>query len=157
VKPKVYIETSVPSYLAARRSQDVRVLANQETTIEWWGSRRTHFDLFISEFVLAEAALGDPVAAQRRLEVLDGITALDATDEVRALGNALIAEGPIPPQASMDALHIAIAAVNGMEYLLTWNCTHIANAVMRAKIEAVCRRYGYEPPVICTPLELMEE
>ena len=136
VKPKVYIETSVPSYLAARRSQDVRVLANQETTIEWWGSRRTHFDLFISEFVLAEAALGDPV---------------------RALGNALIAEGPIPPQASMDALHIAIAAVNGMEYLLTWNCTHIANAVMRAKIEAVCRRYGYEPPVICTPLELMEE
>jgi hypothetical protein len=135
----------------------VRVLANQETTIEWWESRRTQFALFISEFVLTEAALGDPAAAQRRLEILDGITTLDATDEVRALGYALIAEGPIPPQAEIDALHIAIAAVNGMEYLLTWNCTHIANAVMRPRIEAVCRRYGYEPPVICTPLELMEE
>ncbi len=157
MKPKVYIETSIPSYLAARRSQDVRVLANQETTIEWWEHRRTHFELFISEFVLAEAALGDPSAAQKRLAVLHGITVLDATEDVRTLGSSLIAEGPIPPQAAIDALHIAIAAVNGMEYLLTWNCTHIANAVMRPKIEAVSRRHGYEPPVICTPLELMEE
>jgi hypothetical protein len=157
MKPKVYIETSVPSYLAARRSQDVRVLANQETTIEWWDNRRTHFELFVSEFVLTEAALGDPTAAQKRLAFLDGITVLDATNDVRSLGSALVAEGPIPPQAAIDALHIAIAAVNGMEYLLTWNCTHIANAVMRPKIEAVCRRQGYEPPVICTPLELMEE
>jgi hypothetical protein len=129
VTPKVYIETSIPSYLTARRSQDVRALANQETTIEWWDTRRAHFDLFISEFVLAEVALG----------------------------RALIAEGPIPERAAIDSFHIAIAAVNGMEYLLTWNCTHIANAVMRAKIETVCRRHGYEPPVICTPQELMEE
>lgn len=157
MKPKVYIETSVPSYLAARRSQDVRVLAHQEMTIEWWENRRTHFELFISEFVLTEAALGDPTAAQKRLAVLDGITVLDATDEVRLLGSALIAQGPIPPQAVIDALHIAIAAVNGMEYLLTWNCTHIANAVMRPRIELVCRRQGYQPPVICTPLELMED
>jgi predicted nucleic acid-binding protein len=157
MKPKVYIETSVPSYLAARPSQDVRVLANQQTTVEWWASRREYFELFISEFVLTEAALGDPAAARKRLEVLEGISVLDATDEVRALGSALIAKGPIPPQAAIDALHIAIAAVNGMEYLLTWNCTHIANAIMRAKIESVCRRQGYEPPVICTPLELMEK
>jgi hypothetical protein len=135
----------------------VRALANQETTIEWWSTRRAQFDLFISEFVLAEAALGDPAAARKRLEVLEGLPALDATDEVRALGRAPIAEGPIPAQASIDAFHIAIATVNGMEYLLTWNCTHIANAVMRAKIESVCRRHGYEPPVICTPQELMEE
>jgi predicted nucleic acid-binding protein len=157
VKSKVYIETSIPSYLAARRSQDVRVLANQETTTEWWENRRTHFDLFISEFVLAEAALGDPAAAQKRLDILRGISVLDSTDAVRALGSALIAQGPIPPRAAIDALHIAIAAVNGMEYLLTWNCSHIANAVMRPRIEEVCRTEGYEPPVICTPLELMEE
>jgi hypothetical protein len=85
MKPKVYIETSVPSYLAARPSQDVRVLANQQTTVEWWASRREYFELFISEFVLTEAALGDPAAAQKRLEVLEGISVLDATDEVRAL------------------------------------------------------------------------
>ncbi len=157
MKSKVYIETSIPSYLAARRSQDVRVLANQETTTEWWENRRTHFDLFISEFVLAEAALGDPAAAQKRLDILRGISVLDSTDAVRALGSALIAQGPIPPRAAIDALHIAIAAVNGMEYLLTWNCSHIANAVMRPRIEEVCRTEGYEPPVICTPLELMEE
>ncbi len=157
MKSKVYIETSIPSYLAARRSQDVRVLANQETTTEWWENRRTQFALFISEFVLAEAALGDPVAAQKRIDILRGISVLDSTDDVRALGSALIAQGPIPPQAAIDALHIAIAAVNGMEYLLTWNCSHIANAVMRPRIEGVCRTEGYEPPVICTPLELMEE
>jgi len=157
VKSKVYIETSIPSYLAARRSQDVRVLANQETTTEWWENRRTHFDLFISEFVLAEAALGDPAAARKRLGILRGISVLDSTDAVRALGSALIAQGPISPRAAIDALHIAIAAVNGMEYLLTWNCSHIANAVMRPRIEEVCRTEGYEPPVICTPLELMEE
>lgn len=157
MKSKDYIETSIPSYLAARRSQDVRVLANQETTTEWWENRRTHFDLFISEFVLAEAALGDPAAAQKRLDILRDIIVLDSTDDVRALGSALIAQGPIPPQAAIDALHIAIAAVNGMEYLMTWNCTHIANAVMRPRIEGVCRGKGYEPPVICTPLELMEE
>jgi hypothetical protein len=125
--------------------------------MEWWEHRRTHFDLFISEFVLTEAALGDPSAARKRLAFLDGIAMLDATNEVKLLGSALIAEGPIPSQASIDAFHIAIATVNGMEYLLTWNCTHIANAVMPPKIDAVCRQQGYEPPVICTPLELMEE
>jgi hypothetical protein len=87
--------------------------------MEWWEHRRTHFDLFISEFVLTEAALGDPSAARKRLAFLDGIAMLDATNEVKLLGSALIAEGPIPSQASIDAFHIAIATVNGMEYLLT--------------------------------------
>lgn len=155
-KPKVYVETSIPSYLTARQGDDIRANANQDTTLEWWKIRRPHFDLFVSEFVIAEASRGDPNAAQRRLAAIDGIPELEATQEVRLLGQALISEGPIPPRAELDAYHIAVAAVNGMDYLLTWNCTHIANAVMRAGIESTCRKHGYEPPVICTPQELME-
>ena len=156
MKPKIYIETSIPSYLTAKPSSDVRVTANREVTLEWWEVRRSDFELYISEFVIAEISRGDPEAAKLRLEAITDISELEATEEVRVLGKALILEGPIPPKAEIDAYHIAIAAVNGMDYLLTWNCTHIANAVMRAKIEMVCRRYGYEPPVICTPQELME-
>ena len=156
LKPKIYIETSIPSYLTAKPSSDVRVTANRAATAEWWEARRPAFELFISEFVLAEVALGDPEAAKRRLDAISGITELEATEEVRVLGKALVSEGAIPATAEIDAYHIAIAAVNGVDYLLTWNCTHIANAVMRAKIEAVCRRHGYEPPIICTPQELME-
>lgn len=156
MKPKIYVETSVVSYLVARPSNDVRVVANQAITIAWWDERRPAFDLFVSEFVLAEAALGDPSASRLRLEVLKDIPRLETTEEVRRLGNALITEGPIPDSAEVDAYHIAIATVNGMDYLITWNCTHIANAVMRSDIETVCRNYGYEPPTICTLQELME-
>ena len=135
---------------------DVRVAANQVITAEWWEERRAAFDLYISEFVLAEAALGDPVASRQRIDALKDIPGLEATEEVRTLGAALITEGPIPAGAEIDAYHIAIAAVHGMDYLLTWNCTHIANAVVRSDIEAVCRSCGYEPPTICTPHELLE-
>jgi hypothetical protein len=156
LKPKAYIETSIVSYLTARLSSDVRVLANQQTTLEWWERRRRSFELYISEFVLTELGLGDSEAAQRRLEAVAGIAELEATEAVRNLGKALIQEGAIPSKAEIDAYHVAISAVNGMEYLLTWNCTHIANAVMRSKIETVCREQGFEPPTICTPQELME-
>jgi hypothetical protein len=156
LKPKAYIETSIVSYLTARLSSDVRVLANQQTTLEWWERRRSSFELYISEFVLTELGLGDSEAAQRRLEAVAGIAELEATEAVRNLGKALIQEGAIPSKAEIDAYHVAISAVNGMEYLLTWNCTHIANAVMRSKIETVCREQGFEPPTICTPQELME-
>ena len=156
MKPKAYIETSIVSYLTARLSSDVRVLANQQMTLEWWERRRSSFELYISEFVLTELGLGDSEAAQRRLEAVAGIAELEATEAVRNLGKALIQEGAIPSKAEIDAYHVAISAVNGMEYLLTWNCTHIANAVMRSKIETVCREQGFEPPTICTPQELME-
>ncbi len=155
-KPKIYIETSIPSYLTAKQSNDIRVSANQNITTEWWTIRRPYFDIFISEFVLAEASRGDSNAARRRLEVIEDIPQLQATEEVRLLGKALMSEGPIPPRAELDAYHIAIAAVNGMDYLLTWNCVHIANALMRAGIESICRKHGCEPPIICTPQELME-
>ena len=156
MKPKVYIETSIFSYLTARPSNDIRVVANQHATVEWWETRRSGFDLFISEFVIAEVSLGNPEAANKRLEVIAELPEISVTNEVRVLARALITEGPIPAKAEIDAFHIAVAAVNGVEYLLTWNCTHIANAVMRPKFDAICRQHGIEPPMICTPQELME-
>jgi len=157
MKPKVYIETSIPSYLTARPSNDIRAMANQNATIEWWENHRFGFDLFVSEFVIAEAGLGHPEAAQRRLSVIVNLPELSVTEEVKMLANALITEGPIPTKSEVDAYHISVATINGMEYLLTWNCTHIANAVFRPKIEVICRKYGFEPPIICTPQELIGE
>lgn len=156
MKQKVYIETSIVSYLTARTSNDLRAMANQNTTIEWWESRMTQFDIYISEFVVAEASQGNPEAAERRMAVLADISELQVTETVRELGKILISEGPIPARAEIDAFHIAVAAVNGMDYLLTWNCKHIANAVIRPKVEVVCRDHEFEPPTICTPQELME-
>ena len=157
MKAKVYIETSVISYLTARPSNDIRAMANQNVTIEWWEMQRSNYDVFISEFVIAEAGLGHPDAISRRLEVIADIIELQATEEVRVLGQELIRRHALPDNAEIDAYHVAIATVNGMEYLLTWNCTHIANAHTRPKIEATCRALGYEPPIICTPQELTEE
>jgi len=156
LKPKVYIETSIVSYLTARPSNDIRAMANQNTTIECWENQRLKFDLLVSEFVIAEASLGHADAAQRRLTAIAELAVLEASEEVRVLGKQLIKQGAIPPKAEIDAYHVAIAAVNGIEYLLTWNCTHIANAFKRPIIEAICRANGYEPPIICIPQELME-
>lgn len=156
MKPTVYIETSIISYLTARSSNDVRALANQSVTSEWWETQRLNFELFVSEFVVSEASLGHPEAARRRLAAVEGIAELRTSPEVDALSWALIQRNALPAKAEMDAFHVAIAAVNGVEYLLTWNCTHIANALTRPKIEATCRALGYEPPIICTPQELKE-
>lgn len=119
--------------------------------------KRPCFDLFISEFVVAEVILGDSEVALKRLEIVSDLPKLSITEAVRTLAKLLILDGAIPPKAEIDAYHIAVAAVNGVEYLLTWNCVHIANAIMRTKIEEVCRRQGFEPPIICTPQELMED
>ncbi|HEV2945904.1 MAG TPA: type II toxin-antitoxin system VapC family toxin [Gemmataceae bacterium] len=154
---RVYLETTIPSYLTGWLSRDLVTAAHQQITREWWETSRQDFELFISQFVLDEAALGDPVASRRRLEMLKDLPLLDVGEEVYALANELMNRVPLPANAVADSLHIAIATVNGMDYLLTWNCTHIANASLRSFIEAVCRENGYEPPVICTPEELMKE
>ena len=156
MKPRVYIETSVISYLTARPSNDFRAMSNQNVTLEWWELERPKFQLVISEFVVAEASLGHPEAAGRRLAALVGLVELQATQAVKTLGRELVMRNALPAVAEIDALHVAIAAVNGIEYLLTWNCTHIANAHARPKIEATCRALGFEPPIICTPQELTE-
>jgi hypothetical protein len=157
MKPRVYVETTIPSYLTAWPSRDVVMAGHQQTTREWWESRRQDFDLFVSQFVVDEAGLGDPDAARRRLEALADLPLLDVTDDVYALASRLVGRVPLPTKAAADSLHIAVATVNGMDYLLTWNCTHIANATLRARIEMVCRDGGYEPPAICTPEELLKE
>lgn len=156
-KPKVYLETTIASYLTAWPSRDLVMAANQETTREWWANRKDAFELFISQTVIKEFSAGDKDAAQRRLEFLKPFPRLDITEEVETLAAKLIADVPLPPKAQADALHMAVAAVNKMNYLLTWNCTHIANATLRSRIEGVCRSHGYEPPVVCTPQEMLEQ
>jgi hypothetical protein len=155
--PTVYIETSIVSYLTARPSRDVVTLARQELTREWWNNRRARHDLFTSDIVVGEANEGDDEAAQQRLDALQGIEELETTSEAEDLASALLEKGPLPEKAAVDALHIGIAATEGIDYLLTWNCTHIANAAMRKPIEEVCRTNGVEAPIMCTPEELMEE
>ena len=156
MKPSVYIETSIIGYLTSRPSRDLITAANQQMTHQWWYEHRENFEIFISQFVIEECGEGDADAAQERLNVLTGTGELDATEEVESLAEALMKRVPLPEKAEVDALHIAVATVHGIEYLLTWNCTHIANAAMRPRIEAICRSFGYEPPTICTPQELME-
>lgn len=155
MNPKVYLETTIVSYLTAEPTSDVVQAAHQQLTREWW-DRRDRFALFVSRTVLAEAAGGAAEAARRRLAALERITVLAATDEAAELAAQFIRAHAMPEKAAVDALHVAIAVVNGMDYVLTWNCTHIANAAIRDKIERTCREAGYEPPIICTPEELME-
>jgi len=157
LKASVYIETSVFSYLTARASNDLRAMANQSATLDWWETQRANYNVFISELVVSEASKGHPEASQRRLAVINDLPLIVISEEVRGLAQALIENHALPQKAEADAYHVAIAVVHGMEYLLTWNCTHIANTHTRPKIEATCRRLGYEPPVICTPLELTED
>jgi predicted nucleic acid-binding protein len=145
----------VPSYLTAWPSRDLIRAGHQQITREWWENRRAQFDLYISQLVLGEAAAGDAEAARERVAALQGIPILDATDAVTELAGALTRSLALPRKAVSDAIHIATAAVHKMHFLLTWNCTHIANAEMSGAIEAACEEAGLSCPVICTPEELM--
>lgn len=157
VRPSVYVETSVISYLAARPSRsNVRVAANQEITREWWDTRRDRFELYVSAVVAGEAQRGDPVIAAVRTEIIRELRLAQVTPEARDLAVALIAGAGVPKKANDDALHIAIAATNGLDYLLSWNCTHIVNAVTIPRVNFICRAQGFEPPLIYTPQQLME-
>lgn len=153
----VYIETSIPSYLTARPNRDVRAAAWQELTVQWWDTARRRYDLYTSEIVVAEAREGDPTAAERRIDVLRGIPELAVDAEVEALAAKLIADGGFPSAAEFDALHVALAAVHAMDFLLTWNCRHINNADTKPTIRSICALAGYVCPEICTPQELLPE
>ena len=128
MKAKVYFETTIPSYLAARPSRDSLIAAHQRLTRDWWESRGPAFDLYVSEPVLEEAAAGDATLARKRLELLADVRVLALTEGILKLAESLVTDGPIPPKAAGDALHIAVATSYACEYLLTWNCRHIANA-----------------------------
>lgn len=156
MKPRVYVETSVVSYLTARLSRDVVVLGNQVVTREWWASVADRFEPVASELVLEEASEGDPRAAAERLAVLESMHLLDVIDESRALGRALLRARAMPSKAIQDAAHIAVAVVHGVDFLATWNFRHIANPTRVLPIEQVCRDAGYDPITICTPRQLME-
>ena len=156
MKPRVYIETTVISYLTARPARDVVIAGHQQSTRDWWATASERFELVISELVREEAGAGDPDAVRARLTLLASLALLDATAEAQELAEKLVGASAVPEAAMRDAAHIAIAAANGIEYLVTWNFRHIANAVTRPQIESVCRQAGFESPVICTPEELME-
>jgi hypothetical protein len=157
MRPSVYLETTIPSYIAGWLSRDLVTAAHQGITQAWWDRHREEYDLYISVAVLDEARAGDPEASQRRLALLENIPAIEITYQMIALSRQLADELPLPASADVDALHIAVATVGGMDYLLTWNLKHIANVTLRKQIESVCRIQSYEPPIICTPYELMGE
>jgi hypothetical protein len=153
---RVYLETTVVSYLTARPNRDVVIAGHQQTTHEWWDTRRGNYELCISQLVLKEAGAGDSEAAQERLDVLKSMTLLETSAQALDLAKELIQAGALPAKAADDALHIAVASMNGIPYLLTWNCRHLANATMRPPIETVCAGKGVKAPIICTPEELLE-
>lgn len=157
MKPTLYVETSVVSYLTAQPSRDIVTAARQQITREWWATKRTGFELYVSRFVLQEVRSGDAAAAALRLEALNGIPELELTKTTMELAEALVAQGPLPTTAALDALHVAAAVSAGVDYLLTWNFKHLANATIRRTIDTVCRQRGYEPCIICTPEELIGE
>ena len=155
VAPKVYIETSVISYLTARPARDVVVLAHQQLTRDWWALERQGYDLYASEIVIAEAEKGDAEAARARLELLREMSQLSANAAAEQLVPILLRDTGLPQRALADMSHIALATVHGMQFMLTWNCKHIANANVLRRVAKTCRSHGYELPVICTPEELM--
>jgi predicted nucleic acid-binding protein len=154
---RVYIETSIISYLTARPSRDLIGAARQEITYEWWTRRRGQFELYTSQLVIEEASQGDAESAERRLAAIEGVPLLALSDGVAHMARALVEKGPLPERAADDAIHLAAAAIHGMDFLLTWNCRHLANAEMTEAIVGVIAQQGFVSPVVCTPEELMGE
>ncbi len=151
----VYIETTIFSYLVSRPSRDLLVAAHQQTTHEWWTDQRHRFMCCISQVVIDEISVGDPELAEKRMATGADLPILEVTESAQRLAEAILAIGVIPPHAVRDAAHVAVAAVGGMDYLLTWNCKHLANAQLRRRLSMVCNREGHDMPLICTPEELM--
>ncbi|MBD2770900.1 type II toxin-antitoxin system VapC family toxin [Iningainema tapete] len=153
----VYIETSILGYLTARSTKNLIIAGNIEMTRDWWEFRRNVFTLYISQVVLDEASQGDAEIAAQRLLAVRGFPLLEVTEAVENLAAQFITKSNLPAKASDDAIHIALATVNSLDYLLTWNCKHIANAQIQKKLLEICSDFGYTLPIICTPYELMGE
>jgi len=156
-KPTIYIETSIISYLAAKPSSDLTTAACQHVTTTWWESSRRFYDVVTSALVVTESREGNTQMAKRRLDFLKGIPVLRTTEKAVDLARVLTEESAaLPRKAQADALHIAMAAVHNVDYLLTWNCRHIDNPATKPLIREVCASQGYVCPEICTPFEIME-
>ena len=157
MRPRVYLETTIPSYLTAGPSRDMLRTVRQQFTRQWWDECRTGFGLVASQFVLDECAEGDPTFAAARLQVLQGVTLLDAVEGLAELAAGLGTALSLPVRAETDAVHIALAAVHRVDYLLTWNCRHIANAALKSRIDKYFRSRGLPTPTIATPEQLLGE
>jgi len=156
MKPTVYIETSVVSYVTARRSRDLVVAAHQEITQEWWETALPSFSGYVSPIVLEETSRGDARAAHKRLDLIAGLPVLEVLPEVRELADAYFRATAIPEKARGDSYHLALAAWHGMDFLVSWNCTHIVSGRVRRAVDDINLELGIRTSVICTPEELME-
>lgn len=152
----IYIESTIPSYIVARPARDILQAARQQLTRDWWELKRHGHELFTSQVVLDEITFGDQEMARLRLELVQRIPLLDLTEGVGAFAQKVLDAGVLPPQADRDAAHIALATVHQMEFLLSWNCRHIANASIQPRLRRLAESENFNLPVICTPEELME-
>ena len=151
----IYLESSVISYHVSRPSRDVVVSAHQLITHEWWERRLPKFDVFVSEVVQAEIQAGDPEAARKRIESITSFSTLELTKRVETLASTYLDEGMLPEGAYRDALHLSLASLHALDYLVTWNCRHVANAEVRRKLADINVMKGVYVPIVCTPEELM--
>ena len=154
LKPRVYIETSIVSYLSARPSKHSESSRRQDAAQHWWEHERQKYDLVAADIVRVEASQGDPAAAALRMKVLAEVALLPLDDGILVLAKKLLAPGGIPGEAEVDAVHVAAASIYRCEYLLTWNLRHIANAQIRRTLERILKTHGYPVPTICTPEDL---
>lgn len=156
-RPALYLETTIPSYLVARPSNDIITLGHRQITREWWNSRIQDYEVFVSEVVFDEISRGDAEAAKRRLELIGRFSTLRVTDGAAQLAHKYLSQLPLPRSALADALHLALASIHGMEYLVTWNCRHIAKGSVIRLLPSINAEYGLSAPAICTPEELLYE
>jgi hypothetical protein len=154
---RIYIESTIPSYLVARPGRDILQAARQQLTRDWWDSKRGAHDLYISQVVLDEIAFGEPALARLRSQVVEVLPLLEFTDGVLAFARKVLDSGLLPRHAERDAAHIAFATVHEMDLLLSWNCRHIANATLQPRLRRLAESAGLNLPVICTPEELLGE
>jgi hypothetical protein len=153
--PTLYIETTISSYLVAKPSRDIIILAHQQLTKEWWDDHRHLYETFISQVVLDEIKRGDSEMVNKRIEILQGIPMLETDDEVESLAERYFASLQFPAKALRDAFHLAYVVVYEIDFLVTWNCTHLVNANVLFRFSRLNREWGYESPIICTPEELI--
>jgi predicted nucleic acid-binding protein len=150
----VYIESSVVSYITARPSRDIVTASRQAITVDWWQNNKSQFEIFISPLVLEKIGGGDLNAANQRLRAVSNIPSVSISTEAESVAKQLLISKAVPANSERDALHIAIAATQGIDYLLTWNFKHINNAITRILVTSVVKNCGYECPILCSPEEL---
>jgi predicted nucleic acid-binding protein len=155
MKEKVYIETSIVSYLISKSNRDIVISAKQELTKEWWNEYSGLYKMFVSDLVINEISQGDPLYSKQRLKIVNKIPILETTEQAINIAKVITDKKILPVKATDDILHIAIAITHGIDYLLTWNCKHIANAHIIKSIESIAKQFNKQIPVLCTPLEIL--